>query len=108
MNEVELMEGKITNSSPPPPLIRNKRSGGDGGNNKQLTAVLKWEGKDYHVECRSRKLTPNFSFHHSELGEVIYAEDQITLLYSQKELDQMIYKKLRFFIKCWVSSFPNF
>ena len=108
MNVVEVMEEKITISSPPPPPIQYKRKSGDGDKNRFLTAALKWEDKYYNVECRSRKLTPNFYFHNAELGEVVFAEDQITLLYSQKELDPEIYKLMRIFIKCWIIHCPEF
>ena len=49
-----------------------------------------------------------FRFHNSDLGEVIYGEDEITILYSQKELDVEIYAWMRQTIKAWVKNFSSF
>jgi hypothetical protein len=95
----------VLETSPPLPPIPKKRSGGD---DSRLHAILTHDGKEYQVECLSRKYIAKFRFQDSELGNVIYDEDGVILEYSQKELAPDIYRKLRVFIKCWKRSFPNF
>ena len=95
----------VIETSPPLPPIPKERSEGD---DSRLYALLTHDGKEYHVECLSRKYIAKFRFQDSELGNVIYDEDGVILEYSEKELVPDIYRKLRIFIKCWDRSFPNF
>jgi hypothetical protein len=108
MYQLDLLEDEIVSAVPPLPPIHDKAFNEDGGGERTLTAILKYHGKNYHVECRSRKYSPRFHFHHSELGEVIYGEDETTMLYSQKELDAEIYAWMRRTIKAWVKNFSSF
>jgi hypothetical protein len=108
MYQSDLLDEEIVSAIPPLPPIHEKDLNGDGGGERTLTAVLKYQRKNYHVECRSRRYSPMFHFHHSELGEVIYDEDEITILYSQKELDVEIHAWIRRTIKAWVKNFSNF
>ena len=97
---------KRTYNDPPLPPRKKRDSGGD--DDRRLEAILKWKGKSYIVECRSRKLTPNFCFRNEELGEVVYHEDGITQLYSQKQLDPEIYSFFIRTIKAWEMQWPDF
>jgi hypothetical protein len=108
MYQSDLLEDEIVNTIPPLPPIYDKDLNEDGERERALTAILKYQGKNYYVECRSRRYSPMFHFHHSELGEVIYDEDKITMLYSQKELNAEIYAWMRRTIKAWVKNFSSF
>lgn len=95
----------ISYTQPPlPPIDEN-----DGKeDNRELIAILNWEGKSYSVSCKSRRFNLQFSFQHPELGEVIFAEDGNTLLFSQKILNADIYKWMCRKIQVWIKSFPDF
>ena len=95
----------IFETCPPAPPKPREKSGGD---DSRLHALLTHDGKEYHVECLSRKYIVKYRFQDSELGNIIYNEDGVTIEYSEKELAPDIYRKLRIFIKCWDRSFPNF
>lgn len=90
---------------PIPPIEENITN---DNNNKELIAILNWQGKTYHINCLSRRFNTQFLFQHPELGEVVYSEDQQTLLFSQLELDPDIYRWMERTIKAWVKAFSDF
>ena len=90
---------------PIPPIEENINN---DNNNKELITILKWQGKTYHINCLSRRFNTQFLFQHPELGDVVYSEDQQTLLYSQNDLDPEIYCWMQRKIKAWVKSFSDF